>query len=307
MSPSTSIKSLEGEIERPYPLCLVCLSRPPSAVLLPCCHLNLCYICAPALLYRHRPASSSPHQQIESIPEIPSLDSATEITTSTRNTTTITDDVPTPTPTLTPILNITATATADDATIFTTSTTTIGDDALNSIPTINPTATVAPMPSINPTTNNDAQNLTTTTTTSTTPNIEFTPHPPPSEPTQTQMETPPSTRLPWSTILARATANHPKSRRLSNGGYLPPELGLQGSELRGQDILPRPRCSNSLSSSHQEEECQSESKLGFESMISPEDGNGQVILIQNQQNGCGGPRCLVCRAGVQGWLRVYTG
>jgi hypothetical protein len=25
-----------GEVERPYPLCLLCLARPPSAVLLPC-------------------------------------------------------------------------------------------------------------------------------------------------------------------------------------------------------------------------------------------------------------------------------
>ncbi|WVW80579.1 hypothetical protein I302_102565 [Kwoniella bestiolae CBS 10118] len=51
---SSKTKSQDGAVveERPYPLCLLCLSRPPSAVLLPCCHLNLCYLCAPLLIHR---------------------------------------------------------------------------------------------------------------------------------------------------------------------------------------------------------------------------------------------------------------
>ncbi|WWC65325.1 uncharacterized protein I303_107943 [Kwoniella dejecticola CBS 10117] len=47
-------------VERPYPLCLLCLNRPPSAVLLPCCHLNLCYICAPLLIHRYSKAKPKP-------------------------------------------------------------------------------------------------------------------------------------------------------------------------------------------------------------------------------------------------------
>ncbi|OCF35894.1 hypothetical protein I316_02388 [Kwoniella heveanensis BCC8398] len=54
-SESESKREKESERERPYPLCLLCLTRPPSAVLLPCCHLNLCYLCAPLLIEKHRP------------------------------------------------------------------------------------------------------------------------------------------------------------------------------------------------------------------------------------------------------------
>ncbi|KAL1412438.1 hypothetical protein Q8F55_000183 [Vanrija albida] len=38
--------------DTPLPLCLLCFARTPSAVLLPCAHLNLCYLCAPLLMHK---------------------------------------------------------------------------------------------------------------------------------------------------------------------------------------------------------------------------------------------------------------
>ncbi|WWC72713.1 uncharacterized protein I206_106677 [Kwoniella pini CBS 10737] len=55
-------------IEKPYPLCLLCLNRPPSAVLLPCCHLNLCYICAPLLIHRSKTTKSKSNSNSNSSP-----------------------------------------------------------------------------------------------------------------------------------------------------------------------------------------------------------------------------------------------
>ncbi|WRT70842.1 uncharacterized protein IL334_007841 [Kwoniella shivajii] len=70
-NPRIDLKSGNGndkeELEKPYPLCLLCLARPPSAVLLPCCHLNLCYLCAPLLIHRST-SLSTPSTQSSSSP-----------------------------------------------------------------------------------------------------------------------------------------------------------------------------------------------------------------------------------------------
>jgi hypothetical protein len=194
---SSSTSSSESEtVERPFPLCLVCLSRPPTAVLLPCesartnrrvrltlgCHLNLCHLCAPLMIMRHRDTS-------------------------------LTD-------TITP-------------------------------------ATSSRIP---------AQ--------------------PGSEPSR------------WNQVLARATASHPKSRRLSMGGYVAPEQGQCGAEVAPCDLL-----SSSIESTS------SMTSIPETSRVSGSvGGQGRVVLDEGQGHAGGGrAKCLMCRAGVQGWLRVYPG
>ncbi|KAK6906280.1 hypothetical protein I203_100265 [Kwoniella mangroviensis CBS 8507] len=111
--------------------------------------------------------------------------------------------------------------------------------------------------------------------------------------TETETETDCS-RIPYNQILYRATLNHPKSRKLGLGGYRPPVENHLGGEYTGQGIL------------------RSQQDRGKEESMN----QGGRIDMSDTWNGIGrqigggddeGPKCLVCRAGVQGWLRVYTG
>ncbi|KAK4685734.1 hypothetical protein P7C73_g4414, partial [Tremellales sp. Uapishka_1] len=86
----------------------------------------------------------------------------------------------------------------------------------------------------------------------------------------------PSDRIPYNVLLARATAKHPQSRRLAGGGYRPPVEGTSGAELRGPEVLKRGT-----------------------------NESGRVNIESAAMEG--EARCLVCRSGVGGWLRVYTG
>jgi hypothetical protein len=100
------------------------------------------------------------------------------------------------------------------------------------------------------------------------------------------LATSPPDRIPFNIALTRAMANHPKSRRLSSGGPPIPEAGERGSELKAGDI---------------EAACESD---GLGSGLKGEKGeDGRIQLSCNEE---GGARCLICRTGVSGWLRVYT-
>jgi hypothetical protein len=279
-------ESPSEDVERPYPLCLLCLARPPSAVLLPCkpaspiytfllthqhqlarlpiyfadipgCHLNLCYICAPLLLHQtyrtplSSPASTSPSQHL------PSLDHSDS-----------------PTSDMQP------------------------EDALF-LPRPRPTN---PFPSLS------AEN-----------HITESRDPPSASDISTS-------RVSWNTLLLRATASHPKSRKLALGGYLAPRVSVEGGEVSGTDLLPDTSETGDRTDGNCAGPDLGQNKLGFHSayeppredatelratslrrvMLSPCDdvrrrlgsGDGRVV---------GGARCFVCRARVQGWLRVYTG
>jgi hypothetical protein len=183
-SPPISAPPLpEVQHEQPLPTCLLCFTRPPSAVLLPCepcslmsqgvidvstgCHLNLCYLCAPLLILKQQRPISPP-----------------------------------------------------------------------------PMATV-----ITPSQSTD--------------------------------------RIPFNVALKRASANHPKSRRLSSGGYAAPTIGERGSELKGEDM--EAACDATGARCGLEGERQADGRL---ELSSGDEGDGA--------------KCLICRAGVSGWLRVYT-
>ncbi|RXK41034.1 hypothetical protein M231_01665 [Tremella mesenterica] len=175
-SADPSLTSKPDLDNRPLPLCLLCLTRPPTAVLLPCCHLNLCYLCAPLLILRGRPcfppSSSQPSPHVISEP------------------------------------------------IY----------------------------------------------------VSESPH------------HPRPVREPWNITLLRATANHPKSRRLCLAGYIPPISGKEGGEYRAQDLL------NPTES--------------IEDLCSTLGDDGRITLSSTDNKGAS---CPLCRAGVSGWLRVYTG
>jgi hypothetical protein len=81
--------------------------------------------------------------------------------------------------------------------------------------------------------------------------------------------------------------NHPKSRRLS-GGHVPLPTGDQDKELKAEDVIAS---------------CGPETNLG---MTGQKGDDGRIELTGCEEEGSGG-KCLVCRAGVSGWLRVYTG
>lgn len=133
-----------------------------------------------------------------------------------------------------------------------------------------------------------------------------------------------SERLPWHVILARATRNNPKARRLSMGGQC--QVEGEGGEMKGADILPgtggvmRGVCGDI------EEDGAGDVDHGdaADKRIGRDDGllgakfsqsaeqRGRVVLDLEPSRvsdvgGAVGARCLVCRAGVKGWLRVYTG
>jgi hypothetical protein len=114
-------------------------------------------------------------------------------------------------------------------------------------------------------------------------------------------------RIPYSTLLARATANHPKSRRLSGGGYLPPPRGDMGSELRGVDLCPviedtREPGRNDTTANPERPSERRPRPSGLQVKMGDE---GRVVLASGE-GGAERGRCLLCRAGVVGWLRVYT-
>lgn len=93
-------------------------------------------------------------------------------------------------------------------------------------------------------------------------------------------------RIPFNQALLRASANHPKSRRLSMGYCDPPDKGTRGGgEVRGDDLL-----STGVDASRWQGE------KGEDGRINLDCENGQAAGI-----------CLICRAGVSGWLRIYTG
>lgn len=74
----------------------------------------------------------------------------------------------------------------------------------------------------------------------------------------------------------------PEKKRLGMAGFIPPELGQSGAELGGKDLLSGP--------------------------IRSQTGNdGQIKLGSRGEGERGKTQCLVCRSGVEGWLRVYTG
>ncbi|WWC98300.1 hypothetical protein V866_005191 [Kwoniella sp. B9012] len=100
-------------------------------------------------------------------------------------------------------------------------------------------------------------------------------------------------RIPYNQILYRATLNHPKSRKLGLGGYRPPVENHPGGEYTAEGILQS-----------QQDQGKEESVVQGGRIVMSDTWNG----IGRQIGGVGeGPKCLVCRAGVQGWLRVYTG
>ncbi|WVQ95333.1 hypothetical protein IAU59_002429 [Kwoniella sp. CBS 9459] len=215
--------------EKPYPLCLLCLTRPPSAVLLPCCHLNLCHLCAPLLIEKHRP----------------------------------------PPPADTSPLSIPSTISASSA------------------------STSAAIP----------------------------PHP-----------VPEYTRTPYNVLLFRAIANHPKSRALAMGGYIAPKKGYLGGEMDGCDLVEMTLTDGVEEEEEEEEEKDQDCKMD-QGMTAAErvrekerrtglrverkrehEHEGRVVLSALSGSGGddsssrgGGAVCLICRQGVKGWLRVYTG
>jgi len=81
--------------------------------------------------------------------------------------------------------------------------------------------------------------------------------------------------------------NHPKSRRLS-GGNVPPPTGDQDKELKAEDVVAS---------------CDPERKEGLRGK---KGDDGRIELGISEEEGSEG-KCLICRAGVSGWLRVYTG
>lgn len=81
-------------------------------------------------------------------------------------------------------------------------------------------------------------------------------------------------------------ANHPKSRRLSSGGPPMPEAGEKGSELKANDI---------------DAACEATGTKSGLKGNKHEDGRIELLSEDGE-----GARCLICRSGVSGWLRVYT-
>lgn len=90
--------------------------------------------------------------------------------------------------------------------------------------------------------------------------------------------------MPFNVALARAMRKSPEKKRLGMAGFIPPELGASGAELGGKDVLSGP--------------------------IRSQTGQDGQIKLESRgegQRGVGRTQCLVCRSGVEGWLRVYTG
>lgn len=110
-------------------------------------------------------------------------------------------------------------------------------------------------------------------------------------------------RVPYNIALLRALESRRRSdtaagsspetrRRLSIGGILPLKEGMRGGELRGRDLVPD---DDSVFGTSPED------TVGLCRSVGP---TGQITLLSS---GPPAAQCLVCRAGVSGWLRVYTG
>jgi len=82
--------------------------------------------------------------------------------------------------------------------------------------------------------------------------------------------------------------NHSKSRRLSGGNIAPPTED-QDHEVRAQYVLGV---------------CNPEAKSELKGQQSHD---GKIELAACEEKAPTRGKCLVCRAGVSGWLRVYTG
>jgi hypothetical protein len=82
--------------------------------------------------------------------------------------------------------------------------------------------------------------------------------------------------------------NHPKSRRLSGGNIAPP-TEEQDNELKAEDVVAA---------------CGGDDKPGLKG---EKRMDGRIELAVCEEEEGSGAKCLVCRAGVSGWLRVYTG
>jgi hypothetical protein len=114
------------------------------------------------------------------------------------------------------------------------------------------------------------------------------------------------------------------------GGYLMPKEGELGGESRGEDLIPIPISLSRSSRATPRDDCgdplplsldQTYSYGGTESTEATDDSanslraylrpqwdtDGRVKLDNTPQSAVRGAKCLVCRAGVQCWLRVYTG
>lgn len=90
----------------------------------------------------------------------------------------------------------------------------------------------------------------------------------------------------------KATANHPKSRRLSTGGYTAPPDGSRGGEIKAKHVA---------------EACEERGMHSGLEGHKGDDGRISLSTSPNGDEGGGDAKCLVCRAAVHGWLRVYTG
>lgn len=91
-------------------------------------------------------------------------------------------------------------------------------------------------------------------------------------------------RIPFNVALTRAVKQYPQARRLSIGGYVSPAEGFRGGELQGRDVLSG-----------------SENAVGLTRV---READGRVVLATSGDGT--GACCLVCRASVSGWLRVYA-
>ena len=83
------------------------------------------------------------------------------------------------------------------------------------------------------------------------------------------------------------------------GGYVPPDIGRRGGEMTAEDLLPRD-CS--IDPWYQDEENMQRTGI---IASSPLDGRVDLRLTDDEEST--NPKCLLCRSGVRGWLRVYTG
>ncbi len=144
---------------------------------------------------------------------------------------------------------------------------------------------------------------------------------------------PSETRIPYNLLLRKACSTSPKSAKLAGGGFIAPQLSERGGEFRGYDLLPGGGGDGQSQSPDADQEIRSgRSALGdsIEGPIARNDRVGRTsmdkanrmgFLTQISQDGkvclapCvdegisqgGNAKCLVCRGGVSGWLRVYTG
>ncbi|KAL7420856.1 hypothetical protein Q5752_004809 [Cryptotrichosporon argae] len=137
--------------------------------------------------------------------------------------------------------------------------------------------------------------------------------PPASPPTSAPPVSPvlPQTRTPYAVALARALATSPRARRLALGGYLPPARGGAGAEWRGEDVF-RLLCPDAsrrdrdgpatggARTGGERQERQERAKDGLDAHTDDD------ARLRPSLHGKEAGRCLVCRAGVGAWLRVYT-